>query len=196
MPCCSNCHNPLPRQGRTTCLGCGRTFHWRSNTDTLIPMRGPDQDATLLAAQRPRWRVHGHLDATGLRLARPGAQHDQRCLRHGDHLLVRAFTTRSQLAQAAIECRIAGRRSRHRPILLAFLVAAASPGLADGRGGRLAMGLGNCRRVHPASAGLRRLCPGSACWQARRSEAKRGTDGTRADRFRSRRACIATASHN
>jgi len=50
MPCCSNCHNPLPRQGRTTCLGCGRTFHWRSNTDTLIPMRGPDQDATLLAA--------------------------------------------------------------------------------------------------------------------------------------------------
>jgi len=52
MPCCPNCHSPLPRQGRTTCLGCGRTFHWRSHRDgnTLIPMRGPDQDATLLTA--------------------------------------------------------------------------------------------------------------------------------------------------
>lgn len=49
MPACPHCESPLPDRGRTTCPGCGRAFHWRKDRGVLIPMRGPDQDAVLLA---------------------------------------------------------------------------------------------------------------------------------------------------
>lgn len=49
MPRCPNCDVPLPRRGRSVCRECGSVFHWRKDRDTLVPMRGRDQEAVLLA---------------------------------------------------------------------------------------------------------------------------------------------------